>query len=44
MRSRMVLHDPAAAAEARRAALAAFRGDATAQARLRGAARELGVP
>jgi cytochrome c-type biogenesis protein CcmH len=44
MRSRMVLHDPAAATEALRAALAAFAGDAAARARLRSAARELGVP
>jgi cytochrome c-type biogenesis protein CcmH len=44
MRSRMVLHDPNAAVAALRAALAAFPGDAAAQARLRTAARELGVP
>jgi cytochrome c-type biogenesis protein CcmH len=44
MRSRMVLHDPAAAGEALRAALAAFQGDAATQRRLRSAARELGVP
>ena len=44
MRSRMVLHDPAAAAEALRSGLAAFQGDAATQTRLRGAARELGVP
>jgi cytochrome c-type biogenesis protein CcmH len=44
MRSRMVLHDPAAATEALRSALAAFAGDAATQARLRSAARELGVP
>lgn len=44
MRSRMVLHDPAAAAEALRAGLAAFPNDAATQTRLRGAARELGVP
>jgi cytochrome c-type biogenesis protein CcmH len=44
MRSRMVLHDPAAAAAALRSALAAFQGDAATQARLRAAARELGMP
>jgi cytochrome c-type biogenesis protein CcmH len=44
MRSRMVLHDPAAAAEALRAGLAAFPNDAAVQNRLRQAARELGVP
>jgi cytochrome c-type biogenesis protein CcmH len=44
MRSRMVLHEPDAAAAALRAALAAFQSDAATQARLRGAARELGVP
>lgn len=44
MRSRMVLHDPAAAAAALRTALAAFEGDAATQGRLRSAARELGVP
>jgi len=43
MRSRVVLGDPAAAREALAAALAAFRDDAATQARLRGAARELGV-
>jgi cytochrome c-type biogenesis protein CcmH len=44
MRSRMVLRDPAAAGAALRAGLAAFPGDAATQARLRGAARELGIP
>jgi len=44
MRSRMVLRDPNAAAEALRAGLAAFEGDAATQARLRAAAGELGVP
>ena len=44
MRSRMVLHDPAAATEALRSALAAFAGDAATQARVRSAARELRVP
>jgi cytochrome c-type biogenesis protein CcmH len=44
MRSRMVLHEPDAAAAALRSGLAAFRGDAAAQGRLRQAARELGVP
>jgi cytochrome c-type biogenesis protein CcmH len=44
MRSRMVLHDPAAATEALRSALAAFQDDAITRARLRSAARELGVP
>jgi len=44
MRSRMVLRDPAAAAEALRTGLTAFQDDSAAQARLRGAARELGVP
>lgn len=43
MRSRMVLNEPRAAAEALRSALAAFEGDAAAQARLRAAAAELGV-
>jgi cytochrome c-type biogenesis protein CcmH len=43
MRSRVVLNDPAAAREALNAALAAFQGDAVTQARLRGAARELGL-
>jgi cytochrome c-type biogenesis protein CcmH len=44
MRSRMVLHDQAAARGALRAALAAFATDAAAQARLRDAAGQLGVP
>ncbi len=44
MRSRMVLHDQAAATGALRAALAAFATDAAAQARLRDAAGQLGVP
>lgn len=44
MRSRMVLHDQAAASGALRAALAAFATDAPAQARLRDAAGQLGVP
>jgi cytochrome c-type biogenesis protein CcmH len=44
MRSRMVLNDPDAAAAALRFALAVFQGDDADQARLRGAARELGVP
>jgi cytochrome c-type biogenesis protein CcmH len=44
MRSRMVLHEPDAATAALRSALAAFPGDAATQARLRSAARELGVP
>ncbi|HMG46492.1 MAG TPA: tetratricopeptide repeat protein [Allosphingosinicella sp.] len=44
MRSRMVLHDPDAAAAALRSALAVFPGDAATQARLRAAARELGMP
>jgi len=44
MRSRMVLNEPEAAAEALRSALAAFAGDAATQRRLRTAAQELGVP
>ncbi len=44
MRSRMVLNDPRAAGEALGAGLTAFRNDAATQARIRGAARELGVP
>jgi hypothetical protein len=44
MRSRMVLNEPEAAAEALRSALAAFAGDAATQQRLRTAAQELGVP
>jgi cytochrome c-type biogenesis protein CcmH len=43
MRSRMVLQDPPAAAEALRSGLAAFANDAATQTRLRNAARELGV-
>ena len=44
MRSRMVMRQPDAAREALRSALAAFNGDAATQARLRDAARALGVP
>jgi len=44
MRSRMVLNEPRAAAEALRAALAAHEGDAAIQNRLRQAARALSVP
>lgn len=44
MRSRMVLNDPAAAAQALHAALAAFQNDAATQGRLRNAARELNIP
>lgn len=44
MRSRMVLSEPEAAAEALRSGLAAFRDDAVTQQRLRTAAQELGVP
>jgi cytochrome c-type biogenesis protein CcmH len=44
MRSRMVLNEPRAAAEALRSGLAAFEGDAAAQQRLRSAAEALGVP
>lgn len=44
MRSRMVLHDQGAAQAALRSALAAFASDAGAQARLRDAAGQLGVP
>jgi cytochrome c-type biogenesis protein CcmH len=44
MRSRMVLHDEAAARSALASALAAFQGDSATQARLRTAAAELGVP
>jgi cytochrome c-type biogenesis protein CcmH len=44
MRSRMVLREPQAAADALRSALAAFQGDAVTERRLRAAARELGVP
>ena len=43
MRSRMVLNDPAAARAALDAGLGAFPRDAATQARLRGAARELGI-
>jgi len=43
MRSRMVLNDPAAARAALNAGLGAFANDAATQARLRGAARELGI-
>jgi len=43
MRSRMVLNDPAAAREALASGLAAFAGDDAAQARLRDAARALGI-
>jgi cytochrome c-type biogenesis protein CcmH len=44
MRSRMVLQDRNGAGEALRTALGAFQNDAATQARLRQAARELGVP
>ena len=44
MRSRMVLNEPQRAAEALRTGVAAFEGDTATQGRLRGAARELGVP
>ena len=44
MRSRMVLNDPRAAAEALRSGLAAFQNDPAIQGRLRQAARELAVP
>jgi cytochrome c-type biogenesis protein CcmH len=44
MRSRLVLHDAGAAQEAFRSGLAAFVGDAPAQARLRDAAGQLGIP
>lgn len=43
MRSKAVLNDPAGAGAALRSGLAAFRGDAAAQARLNAAAAELGV-
>ncbi|MEA3017165.1 MAG: cytochrome c-type biosis protein CcmH [Sphingomonadales bacterium] len=43
MRSRMVLNEPEAAAEALRSGLAAFRDDAATQQRLRTAAQELGI-
>lgn len=44
MRSRMVLNQPDAAQAALRSGLAAFENDAATQARLRDAARQLGVP
>lgn len=44
MRSRMVLGETDAAGQALASALAAFRGDAATQSRLRSAAAELGVP
>jgi len=44
MRSRMVLNEPQLAAEALRTSLATFSNDPAIQARLRQAARELGVP
>lgn len=44
MRSRMTLDEPQAAADALRSGLSVFSGDEAAQARLRTAARELGVP
>ncbi|MEO8926526.1 MAG: c-type cytochrome biogenesis protein CcmI, partial [Caulobacteraceae bacterium] len=44
MRARLVLGDPAAAAGAYHAALAAFRGSPTDQTALRTSAREMGVP
>ena len=44
MRSRMVLHDEAAAREALRSGLAAFANDAATQGRLRDAAGQLGIP
>jgi len=44
MRSRMVLHDNAAAQQALNSGLAAFANDAATQARLRAAAGELGIP
>src|SRR4051812_31306100 len=44
MRSRMVLHDEAAARGALASALAAFQGDSATQGRLRAAAGELGIP
>jgi cytochrome c-type biogenesis protein CcmH len=44
MRSRMMLNEPARAAEALRSGLAAFPTDTATQQRLRGAAEELGVP
>ena len=44
MRSRMVLNEPQLAAEALRTSLATFQNDPATQARLREAARQLGVP
>ena len=44
MRSRMMLNEPQAAAEALRSGLAAFSGDEAARRRLRDAAATLGVP
>jgi cytochrome c-type biogenesis protein CcmH len=44
MRSRMVLGESDKAAAALRSGLAAFKGDGAAEARLKGAAAELGVP
>lgn len=44
MRSRMVLNEPEAAAEALRSATAAFGDDAATRQRLRTAAQELGIP
>lgn len=44
MRSRMVLNEPQAAADALRTGLEAFAGDGSTQARLRRAASELAVP
>ncbi len=44
MRSRMMLNEPPAAAEALRSGLAAFSGDEAARQRLRDAAATLGVP
>ena len=44
MRSRVVLNDRGAAAEALRSGLAAFQDDAATQGRLRTAAQELGIP
>jgi cytochrome c-type biogenesis protein CcmH len=44
MRSRMVLNEPEAAAEALRSGLAAFQSDSAARQRLTAAAQELGVP
>jgi cytochrome c-type biogenesis protein CcmH len=44
MRSRMVLHDEAAARQALQSGLAAFQNDAATQTRLREAASQLGIP